>query len=194
MANENTPVGTMTGANHAVEHGLVLDSDNISLPGTAELEIKFLHALLDLPAARLLTVVDGLDRDDIYHPHHQVVLDAIVCCARIQTEAGDGNRPVDPIIVQLDLTRTRDLDHADVRAALLRLTAGTTPASAYWIAHLVAELRVNRLRCACLTMGEALTQAGRTGGYQDLARALSYLPRLLDLARRAGLNLKEMDR
>lgn len=187
MSNAITPVPGNTGAN--VEHGAAFTPDSTS----RELETEFLRALLALPARRVLTVLDGLEPNDIHHPHHRLILDAVARCARKQINDREGNQPVPPTAVQLDLTRAGTLDHPDVRAVLLDVTAGVNPVPDCWVTDLAAELRLHRLRRALTTVGESLISAAH-GGTDELTRTLAHLPALLGLARRAGINLEEAQR
>ncbi|WP_156971820.1 hypothetical protein [Corynebacterium marinum] len=139
-----------------------------------------------------MTVLNGLEPDDIHHPHHRLILDAVARCARKQINDRDGNQPVPPTAMQLDLTRAGTLDHPDVRAVLLDVTAGVNPVPDCWVIDLAAELRLYRLRRALTTVGESLISAAH-GGTDELTRALAHLLALLGLARRAGIDM-EVDR
>ncbi|MCS5478724.1 hypothetical protein NYP18_03550 [Corynebacterium sp. YIM 101645] len=157
-----------------------------------DIETPFLRVLLTLPARRVLGILDGLEPHDVHRPQHRVILTAVARCARKQVDDGDDHHPVSfPVAVQLDLSRTGDLDHPHVRELLLDLAAGINPVPECWVVDIVADLRRLRLRRACVAAGEALVQAGRHGGDSDLTGALRHLPALLAVAIRAGLTVEE---
>lgn len=188
MTHGNTPAGAMTGA---PEHGTVSTSDDITTLNGVDLETPFLRALFALPARRVLDILDALEPHDIHRSQHRVILNAVARCARKQVDDGDEYKPVPfPVAVQLDLSRTGDLNHSHVRELLLDLTAGTTPVPECWVVDLIADLRRLRLRRACVAAGEALVQAGRHGGDSDVTGVLRHLPALLAIARRAGIDLE----
>ena len=149
---------------------------------------ELLRALLAAPSACVLAVVEDLDRHDIYDDHHRIILDALTELARQQVTAGDESRPVPVTAVQLDLQRSGALSHGHVASLLIEAATGT-PAPLIWLPDLTGGLRRARLRRAAITVAGSLAEAGRTGAVDDLAAALSYLPQLMDVARRAGIEV-----
>lgn len=187
MINGNTPAEATTGASFNTESA---SYDTTAPSVVTSMEDVFLRALFALPSAQILTVIASLEAEDIYRPHHRIVFDALIRRARAQNNRGSGTQAVDPVVVQQDLMRDGSLDI--VKSVLLNVVTGD-PLPAAWVDDLAAGLRGNRLRRACLTVGEALIQAGRTGGHADLVRTLGYLPSLFILARRAGLDLRDVE-
>lgn len=149
---------------------------------------ELLRALLAAPAACVLAAVEDLDRHDVYDDHHRIILDALTELARQQVTAGDESHPVPVTAVQLDLQRSGVLSHGRVAPLLIEATTGT-PAPLVWLPALIDGLRRARLRRAVITVAGALAEAGRTGAVDDLTTALLHLPQLMDVARRAGIEV-----
>ena len=154
----------------------------------ARATMELLRALLAAPAACDLAAVEDLDRHDVYDDHHRIILDALTELARQQVTAGDESHPVPVTAVQLDLQRSGVLSHGHVAPLLIEATTGT-PVPLVWLPDLIDGLRRARLRRAVITVAGALAEAGRTGAVDDLTTALLHLPQLMDVARRAGIEV-----
>lgn len=152
------------------------------------MEIDLLRALFAAPAATVCTTVTGMDRADLHNEHCRTILDVLARRARRQLDAGDGTHPVPPTVVQLDLQQSGALAVDAVRTVLLDTVTGN-PAPVVCLPDLLAGLRHTRLRRACVTVGEALADAGRSGTIDALIRALTHLTALLELGRRAGIEV-----
>lgn len=149
---------------------------------------ELLRALLAASAACVLATVEDLDRHDIYNDHHRVILEALTELARQQVTAGDESHPVPVTSVQLALQRSGALSHGHVAPFLIEAATGT-PAPLVWLPDLIDGLRRARLRRAVITVAGSLAKAGRTGAVDDLTTALLHLPQLMDVARRAGIEV-----
>lgn len=169
--------------------GGVIDIEDTSSTSPELLEQGLIRGLIGAPATRVIALANTLVPHDFHAPHNHTVFAAVVACARALVEAGCGDAPVAAERVQQHLQQAGALQQDTVARALIAVTAGAyLPPAWPDVEHLALGMKQARLRRALVVVGEDCL-ATATGSTQEIARCLSRLSGLVDVARRAGVEV-----
>lgn len=171
------------------ETGDVIAIDDTSTATPELVEQGLIRGLIGAPANRVLSLANTLVPHDFHAPHNHTVFAAVVACAHALVEAGCSDAPVAAERVQQHLQQAGALQQDTVARALIAVSTGAyLPPAWPDVEHLALGMKQARLRRALVVVGEDCL-ATATASTQEIARCLSRLGGLVDVARRAGVEV-----
>lgn len=169
--------------------GGVIAFDDTSTTSPELLEQGLIRGLIGAPASRVIALANTLVPHDFHAPHNHTVFAAVVACAHALVEAGCGDAPVAAERVQQHLQQAGALQQDTVARALIAVTAGAyLPPAWPDVEQLATGMKQARLRRALVVVGEDCLSTA-TASTQEITRCLSRLRGLVDVAKRAGVEV-----